>query len=85
MKIVRLSFEYLQIKQYIKMEKIIKDFLGTVREYTNQVERTRTQFIDTIYFSNLSNEEKEELYPLIDSLKTVIENYYSIADKIIKR
>lgn len=67
------------------MEKIMRDFLGTVRECTEQVERTRVQFIDAIYFSDLSNEEKEELYPLIDSLKTIRENYYSIADKITKR
>lgn len=72
-------------EKLVNMEKIMRDFLGTVRECTEQVERTRAQFIDTIYFSDLSNEEKEELYPLIDSLKTIIENYYSIADKITKR
>lgn len=67
------------------MKEIIKDFLKTVRNYTDQTERTRAQFIDAIYFSDLSYEEKEELYQLVDSLKIVIENYHSIIDKIIKR
>lgn len=67
------------------MNEIIRNFLGTVRNYTEQVERTRVQFIDAIYFSDLSNEEKEELYQLVDSLKIIRVNFNTIADKIIER